>query len=171
MDHRQLEVSSGVVHRNATCLGDDNHEEPGKGENVGRMQGDPLLHERSDQHAEVHGAGGKGGRKQSQHEGRLGERGDGHVAAGAHSAEWTQCPTRQCEGEATPAPESPPATEFHQPLEQHSREHHAGVVAASGCGKVHTPTGSVIHDATSDRTGSFRNGFVQVVYPCRSGGP
>jgi len=63
MNHRQLEVGRRVVHRNATRLGDDNHEDPSEGQYVRRMPGDPFLHERSDQHAKVHGAGGEGGRK------------------------------------------------------------------------------------------------------------
>ena len=62
MNHRQLEVGRRVVHRNATRLGDDNHEDPGEGQNVAGCRV-TFLHERSDQHAKVHGAGGEGGRK------------------------------------------------------------------------------------------------------------
>ena len=145
MDHRQLEVRRGVVHGNATRLGDDNHEEPGKGENVGRMQGDPLLHERSDQHAEVHGAGGKGGRKQSQHEGGLGERGDGHVAAGAHAAEWTTGVQRGGgEREATQRQGPHQQQDSTSRFERRGREHHGHERGGGhGRGEVHARTGDI----------------------------
>ena len=42
VDHRQLEVRGGIVDWNASRLGDDDDEEAGEGEDVGRVEGQAL---------------------------------------------------------------------------------------------------------------------------------
>ena len=128
-----------------------------------------LLHERSDQHAKVHGAGGEGGRKQSQHEGRLGERGDGHVAACAHATEWT-AGVQRCGREREATQRQGPTSNRIPPAAERGREHHwhqRGGGDGRGELRVDPP-----HRSTTppDRTGSFRNSFARS-YSCRSGGP
>ncbi len=46
-----------------------------------------VLQQAPDEHAEIQRAGGERGREQPEHQRRLGERGDRHVAARAHAAE------------------------------------------------------------------------------------
>ena len=120
-----------------------------------------FLHERSDQHAKVHGAGGEGGRKQSQHERRFRERGDGHVTACAHATEWT-ARVQRCRREREAPKASAPTSSRIPPADSSGAAAKTTGTSGGGDGRgearVDPPHRS---DATSDRTGSFRSSFAR----------
>ena len=87
VDHGQLEVRGRVVDRNAARLGDDDDEEAGEGQQVARVERGAAREHAAHQPAERERADGEPRGEEPEHQRRLGERRDRHVAARAHAAE------------------------------------------------------------------------------------